>query len=113
MRIVTYKVPVMTDIHTAAHQLVSLAVAEQAKTPDDPVKVVAWFNGIEISAASTSIQNDVAAEWDRKRCDREVQRARIYPVDVAVRYLLSTLSDSDRIFFLKELMRDPLSKEIT
>jgi hypothetical protein len=111
MRTLTYEIPGMMTVETAALNMIELVGAESKRKSDEDVRVVAVHNGIEFSAGRNSRWTDLVEEWSEKRRQREIQEQRIHPVRVAVNYLLRTLSDSDRLILVKEIASDPLSKE--
>ena len=129
MKILTYEIRDMMGIEAAARNMILLAKTALKNTPDEDVKVEAIHNGIAVSATWShrrdgfhSTMDSVVSEWSKKHRERDVlarsraeievlRENRIYPVRVAVLYLLNTLSDSDRLVLFKEIASNPLLKE--
>ena len=103
MQLKFYDIPALMSVDQAIYNMVAMAKAEN-------VVAVAVHNGIEIGATPDSKEQEVIAQWDLKKCEREVLRARLEPVRTAIRYLLSTISPEDAIVLVKELASDPLQQ---
>jgi hypothetical protein len=113
MRTKVYEVPATHTIEqAAAHMIGMIGYDLDSISPgeDDDVHVVAQFNSIELVAWPGATAAEIISRWDLKHHERQLQRERIYPVQVATRYLLETLSEEDRQVVLKELVPNLLPK---
>ena len=94
-----YVIPGGMHIKTAILNMIALAKKEDQLRPG--VSVVAEHNGIELVVTATSTPDEVLDVWDLNRVNREMRNQRLDPLRTSIRYLLSTVSQEDRLLLIK------------